>query len=544
MLGARKLFRPKAPEESTHGTGKREEKEKLGAWFLPTPQDLSRELEDLRSLPEDERNKEREGEIEKVLEFLAEKKKNAEAREKKYALDDMHKENLPNQEIPETDLIGGRYEKLSRIGEGGMGEVWLARDVKTSQEVVLKWLHLDLTRHEHAIKRFKREIKILGRLKSPFITSAHTAEMDPRVLEDHIRKEKRRNPGLDDAEAKERAEKFLEEQGKDGLVLAMEKIEGKDLFDTLRDEKYFDDTKAAKVVLQICLAFDAAHKAGIVHRDFKPENVFLQETDEPDSPLVRVGDFGISGFMDDIAKEEFDTEGVERTPIEGRQKKLAKGLTAIGTVFGTPEYIPPEQARGMRVDGRADLYALGIVMFRMMVGNLPFRGGNKRALIQRQISEPPPKFQYMDMPEGNEDSCLLNIVTKLLEKNPDDRFPSAMIVAKLIKAKMEAKASARLEELPKKIDLLEKEIHGMEEEVGELSGGARFTKERDIINRKDRVSRLEKSIENWKRVSDNEEPYVWIGELTEQERQEYKYILEDTEKVEEGIDDERRQAVA
>ncbi len=292
---------------------------------------------------------------------------------------------LDGRSLDQLEKWGDRYRVLDGLGEGGMGKAVLALDEQTGRVVVIKRLHQDLTRYEHMVLRFKREMRTLAKSKNPFIVKAHDVIEFPT------------NYGSDAID----------------LGLVMEYVKGKDLFDMLRDARYFNEERAAEVAIQICLALQGAYDLGIVHRDLKPENVFLDEDGH-----VRVGDFGIAGFARETPPTEIDSSG--------------RTLTAEGTVFGTPEYIAPEVGMGERADGRADLYAVGIIMYRMLAGHLPFRGGNKMSLIQRQISELPKPFSGVNMPEENKDTELEPIVMKLLEKDPKERYQTANETARAI----------------------------------------------------------------------------------------------------------------
>ncbi|MBI4098877.1 MAG: serine/threonine protein kinase [Candidatus Magasanikbacteria bacterium] len=285
------------------------------------------------------------------------------------------------------EMWGGRYRVTNRLGEGGMGAVWRVYDEQTGRDLVVKRLHTELTQYEHGVKRFQREIRALAKAENPFVVKAHDVIIFP----------------------------VSSGQGMD-LGLVMEYVEGKDLFDTLRDERYFNEKRAAAVAIEICLALATAHAKGIVHRDLKPENIFLDNDGR-----VKVGDFGITGFTDPALLRPTDFGELDRRP-----------LTAPGTVFGTPEYLSPEAGMGEKVGSRADLYAVGIIMYRMLAGQLPFRGGNKMSLIQRQINETPKPFNELLMPEENKETILEPIVRKLLAKNPDDRYRTANEAARAI----------------------------------------------------------------------------------------------------------------
>jgi len=279
------------------------------------------------------------------------------------------------------DQFGGKYRVIDKIGEGGMGAVFKVEDVRTGVFSVMKILHRDLARFDHAKARFDREMRTMARINNPFVLP----------INDVLTVDLGSGPQI---------------------VVLSSLIEGKDLFDTLRDERSFTPDRAAKLSGEIAIGLQAAHDQGVVHRDMKPENVFL--TDAGGEEIAKIGDFGIAGINEEIMAEKFRKGGLRDD----------RAVTVAGTVFGTPEYMAPEMADGKKADGRADLYGLGIIMYRMLAGHLPFRGGNKRALVQRQISEKPKPFSVLRMPQ-EVPKWLEDIVFKLLEKDPDDRYQTA-----------------------------------------------------------------------------------------------------------------------
>ena len=263
-------------------------------------------------------------------------------------------------------VIGGKYRVITRIGEGGMGQVFKVEHVAMGRLMALKVLHRELSAHEQAVLRFEREARAASQLGHPHIIMVSDFGFAP-----------------------------------DGsLYIAMEYLEGKDLFDELRDVRIMDAQRTVHIMRQVCSGLDAAHRSGVIHRDLKPENIFLAQGREfPD--FVKVLDFGIAKIL--------ETGPEERT------------LTASGTIFGTPEYLSPEQAAGSEIDHRADIYSLGIIMYRMAAGRLPFVGNNKSILIQRQLNEMPLPFCERPMPQEVPDD-LERIIFKLLAKDPDDRY--------------------------------------------------------------------------------------------------------------------------
>ncbi len=272
--------------------------------------------------------------------------------------------------VVETDpqvgrVLADRYRIVKLLGSGGMGSVYRAEHVHMQKSVAVKILHRHMTTNAEVVARFEREAVAAGRIEHPNVAAA----TDFGKLEDG------------------------------SFYLALEYVEGKSLGDVL-DQGPLSPYRALVVTRQIADALGAAHAAGIVHRDLKPDNVLLVERDGL-SDFVKVLDFG-------IAKLHMD-EGSGHKP-----------LTQIGTIFGTPQYMSPEQGQGRTVDGRSDLYALGIMLYEMLAGKLPFDADDLVVLITRQVTEAPPP-----LPESIP-AKVRALTAQLLEKKPEDRVQSAV----------------------------------------------------------------------------------------------------------------------
>ena len=261
-------------------------------------------------------------------------------------------------------VLAGRYRILEPLGSGGMGVVYRAEHVHMRKPVALKILHPHMTLMPEVVARFEREAVAAARVEHINVASA----MDFGRLEDG------------------------------SFYLALEYVEGKSLGDILAVGA-LPTPRALLIARQIADGLAAAHAAGIVHRDLKPDNVLLVDREGfPD--LVKMLDFG-------IAKVHMD-EGSGHKP-----------LTQIGTIFGTPQYMSPEQGQGQTVDARSDLYALGVILYEMLAGKLPFRADDLVVLITRHILETPPPLPDAIPPDVRE------LVFELLSKKPEDRVQSA-----------------------------------------------------------------------------------------------------------------------
>ncbi len=255
----------------------------------------------------------------------------------------------------------GDFELERKVGQGGMGEVWLARQLSLDRPVAVKVLPRSLATQENFIERFQREAKAAASLVHPNVIQIYAY-------------------GIDEGTP----------------YFAMEYVEGEDLQQRMRRSQ-LDWAEIVDMMIGVGSALSIAHEKGIIHRDIKPSNVMLDKTG-----LVKVMDFGLA---------KATSGGPE-----------AKSLTSAGLIMGTPNYLSPEQGRGDPLDGRSDLYSLGIVLYELMTGSLPFRADTPAGLIFKHVYEPPPPPLEVnpDLPP-----FLVEMTLKLLEKDPDDRYSNA-----------------------------------------------------------------------------------------------------------------------
>ena len=288
--------------------------------------------------------------------------------------------NLGDEEENAPDLIGRvfgeRYRVESVIGRGGMGWVFSGTHLVMQQTVALKVMRKDLCRNMSAVRRFLQEARACSQLR-------------------HHNTIKVYDFGYSD----------------DGYpYLTMEYLEGSPLNRLLKTEGPLDPGRAARIGVQICHSLDEAHEAGMVHRDLKPGNVFLAEM-HASTDYVKVLDFGIAKFIDP----------------EGSDVALTS-LTDSGMVVGTPKYLSPEQALGKDLDRRSDLYSLGIILYEMLVGKVPFDAPTSGELIVRQVRDAPPPVPPVVAGRTIPDT-LRTLVHSLLAKEPEVRPDDAMKVA-------------------------------------------------------------------------------------------------------------------
>ncbi len=280
-------------------------------------------------------------------------------------------EDRDSKDAPPVDpLIGKvvdrRYRVLSRLGEGGMGSVYRALQTSTRREVALKVIRGTLA--SEGTRRFMLEAQTTSALRN-----VHTVTI------------------------------YDFGQDRDGtLYLAMELLEGVTLDAALLRDGPFRWQRALHICAQVAESLDEAHSKGIIHRDLKPANIFLTHMGD-DRDFVKVLDFGIAK----ITSAAMDTN-----------------LTGTGMVLGTPRYIAPEQARGERIDSRADIYSLGVILFELLTGKPPFDADQPLSLMMKHCQDPVPPLRKMN-PEVAVPIRVEDMVYAMLAKEPDGRPKSA-----------------------------------------------------------------------------------------------------------------------
>jgi serine/threonine-protein kinase len=265
-------------------------------------------------------------------------------------------------------LLNNRYLIEGKLGEGGFGAVYRATQTQMNRKVALKVLHAKMARDQQVIGRFKREAQASSLLRAPHTVQVYDFDQSPEGI----------------------------------MYLAMELLQGRSLHAILATDGPLPPARLVRVLDGIADSLGEAHAHGIVHRDIKPENIYLEPRPEPD--FVKVLDFGIAKIV--------SGEG------------LASGgpaLTAAGQTLGTLEYMSPEQLMGAQLDGRSDLYALGILGYELVTGGLPFEVKTPGEMITAHLkSMPPPPSQRA--PTRQIPPLLDQILLKLMAKKREDRF--------------------------------------------------------------------------------------------------------------------------
>jgi serine/threonine-protein kinase len=277
------------------------------------------------------------------------------------------------------DILDGQFQILQKIGSGGMGSVYKAAQPAMNRLVAVKILHPKLTNRKDLASRFRREARAMSHLEHP-----NTVKV---LLYGE----------LDDG----------------ALYIVMEYLEGKNLNQVVRKEGPLAPERAIPVLIQVCGALQEAHLQGIVHRDLKPENIFLS-TNGGLRDYPKVLDFGLAKVT---------------------ERELRPGsimLTQEGMVFGTPEFMSPEQAQGKTLDARSDVYSLAVILYEVLTGKLPFDAKQPMEYIQAHVTKAPIPLDER-VPGKKFPAGLGAAILHALEKAPDRRYASAAEFAQALK---------------------------------------------------------------------------------------------------------------
>jgi serine/threonine protein kinase len=276
-----------------------------------------------------------------------------------------------------------RYYLESRLGAGGMGTVYRARRLLIGDTVAVKVLHPELMADSTAVERFRREAQTAARLKHPNVVTVYDFGVS-----------------------------------KDGLAyLVMELVEGESLGCLIGQQGILPEATAAEILRQVCAAMDEAHRQGVVHRDIKPDNILVQMT--PCEIHVKVVDFGIAAVRDITASK----------------------LTRTGGIVGTIYYMSPEQCLGEKLDGRSDIYGLGVILFEMLTGVLPFNSPTPTAVVVQQVTQAPPLLRTLN---ANISPAVEAVVLHALEKQREARPQTAGDLARELIAAVNGMSAAQI----------------------------------------------------------------------------------------------------
>ena len=269
-----------------------------------------------------------------------------------------------------------RYEVTRLLGEGGMGRVYLARQLDLNRQVVVKVMAEQVAADPKFRDRFERETMLMAKFQHPYVVTLYDASLTDPL----------------------------------GPCIVMEYVRGITLEELLERNQRFSAPRVGRILGQLCEALQAAHDLGIIHRDLKPANIMIIEPDSP-RERIKVMDFGLAKMIDQHNAE---------------YKKVTD--TNVDFAVGTPGYICPEQVRGEEMDHRGDLYSVGIMMYELLTGRLPFNGPNSMDVLLAHATEPPPTFQEIGL-RGRVPKEVEDLVYDCLAKSPDDRPQSARELA-------------------------------------------------------------------------------------------------------------------
>ncbi len=324
----------------------------------------------------------------------------------------MDTEGLPGSGIPATEEapdrfvgrnVGGKFVLDKKLGEGAMGAVYRARQTALEKVVAIKVMHGELARDPMFAARFHREAKAASRLDHPNSIRILDYGEDPDGL----------------------------------LYIAMEYLDGKDLAHLIVSEWPLSTARTVDLLSQALGAIAVAHDLGITHRDLKPENIMVLRRSTDDGvgiDVVKVCDFGIAKLVE---ADDADAAGAAGTAGRSRGK-----LTTAGLVIGTPAYMSPEQGRGEAIDGRSDLYSMGVILYQLLTGQLPFDAPSAIGLVLKHQTEPPPPPSSVN---PGVDRQLEAVCLRALEKAPLQRYQTARELRAAIRAAVDAPSPHSLE---------------------------------------------------------------------------------------------------
>ncbi len=273
----------------------------------------------------------------------------------------------------------GRYETIKLLGEGGMGRVYLAKQTDLGRQVVVKVMHEHVSSDPKFRERFQREMLLMARFQHPYVVTLYDASLDAQ-----------------------------------GPCIVMEFVKGISLDTLMHRNGRLTPARVGRLLSQVCEALYAAHEAGIIHRDLKPANLMIVDADTP-YEKVKVMDFGLAKLIDKSSNIGM---------------MMQQSNTGLDFAVGTPGYISPEQVRGEETDFRCDLYGVGVMLYELLTGRLPFVREETMDVLFAHATEVPPAFK--DVGAGDwAPPEIEQVVIRCLAKNPNDRPASARELGEL-----------------------------------------------------------------------------------------------------------------
>lgn len=259
----------------------------------------------------------------------------------------------------EQTILGNRYQIIKKIGDGGMAFVYQAKDKLLNRIVAVKVLRPEFVDDKEFLAKFKREAEAVANITHPNIVNVYDVGQEGKVY-----------------------------------YIVMEYVDGQNLKEIIKNEGVLDEYTALDITKQIAQALSAAHKKGVIHRDIKPHNILISNEDRQ----VKVADFGIAKAVSNST------------------------ITNIGSIIGSVHYFSPEQAKGQPVSNNADLYSLGIVLYEMLIGRVPFRGDSPISIALQHINE---DIEFTPEEKTKIPHSIRTLISKMTEKDQEDRYQSA-----------------------------------------------------------------------------------------------------------------------
>ena len=296
---------------------------------------------------------------------------------------------MPTHELAVGSTFAGRYQIIEELGRGGMGRVYKVLDKDIDEKMALKLLNLEVATDEKIIKRFQNELKFARK-----ITHKNVCKMY------HLAK-KEETP-----------------------YITMEYVPGEDLKSLIKRKEKLAAEEAISIAKQVCEGLVEAHELGVVHRDLKPQNIMID-----DKGRAKIMDFGISRSLE------------------------TKGVTEAGVIIGTPEYMSPEQVEGKEVGKRSDIYSVGVILYEMVTGKIPFEGGTALSIALKHKSEMPQEPWQIN---AQISESLSRVILKCMEKDKEKRYEGAdELLSELVKIEEATQTAERV--IPRRIPLTAKE---------------------------------------------------------------------------------------